>query len=291
MDSSLELGLLVDTHCHLNLAQFDGDRAAVLARAQAAGVARVVVIGIDRATNRQVVELAERHPEVYAVVGYHPNSADECDAQALDELRATLRHPRVVALGEIGLDFYWDRQPRGLQAEVFQAQLDLAVDLGKPVVVHIRSRPEPGHDAHAATWAMLQPWAARHPWTGTERPLGVLHCFAGDAALAEAALSAGFYLGVDGPLTYKNGRALQALAQAWPLDRLVVETDAPYLPPHPYRGQRNEPAYVRLVAEKLAELHGVSLEQVARTTTAAAKRLFGLPHEHPTAPSERMAHE
>ena len=282
--------MLVDTHCHLNLAQFDADREAVLARARAAGVERIVVIGIDRATNREVVELAERYPDLYAVVGFHPNAAGEFDAQALDNLRVTLRHPRVVALGEIGLDFYWDKQPRELQAEVFQAQLDLAVDLGQPIVVHIRSRPEPGHDAHAATWDILQPWAARHPWRGTGRPLGVLHCFSGDAALADAALQAGFYLGVDGPVTYKNGKALQALAQTWPLDHVVVETDAPYLPPHPHRGQRNEPAYVRLVAQKLAELHGLSLDEVAQTTTGAAERLFGVPVA-PTLDREPMAHE
>ncbi len=282
--------MLIDTHCHLNLAQFDADREVVLARARSAGVGRVVVIGIDRATNREVVELAERYPDVYAVVGYHPNSADELDAPALDQLREDLRHPRVVALGEIGLDFYWDRQPRALQAEVFQAQLDLAVESGKPIVVHIRSRPEPGHDAHAATWAILQRWAARHPWRGTDRPLGVLHCFSGDAGLADAALREGFYLGVDGPVTYKNGKALRALAQTWPLDRVVIETDAPYLPPHPYRGQRNEPAYVRLVAEKLAELHGLNVDEVAPATTAAAERLFRLPIE-PTADREPMAHE
>ena len=282
--------MLVDTHCHLNLAQFEADREAALDRARAAGVGRIVVIGIDRATNREVVELAERHPDVYAVVGYHPNSADEFDAEALDELGDHLRHPRVVALGEIGLDFYWDKQPRELQAEVFLAQLDLAVDMGQPIVVHIRSRAEPGHDAHQATWDILQPWAASHPWRGTERPLGVLHCFSGDAALANAALQAGFYLGVDGPLTYKNGKALQALAQTWPLDHVVIETDAPYLPPHPHRGQRNEPAYVRLVAEKLAELHGLSLDDVAQATTAAAARLFRL-NLDPTLDREPMAHE
>ena len=282
--------MLVDTHCHLNLAQFDADREAALDRARAAGVGRVVVIGIDRATNREVVELAEGHPDVYAVVGYHPNSADEFDAEALDELCDSLRHPRVVALGEIGLDFYWDKQPRELQAEVFLAQLDLAVDMGQPIVVHIRGRAEPGHDAHQATWDILQPWAVSHPWRGTERPLGVLHCFSGDAALANAALQAGFYLGVDGPLTYKNGKALQALAQTWPLDHVVIETDAPYLPPHPHRGQRNEPAYVRLVAEKLAELHGVSLDDVAQATTAAAARLFRL-NLDPTLDREPMAHE
>ena len=243
-------------------------------RARQAGVERLVSIGIDRMTNHAVVALAERYAGVYATVGYHPNSAAEFEGVAVDELRAYLRHPRVVGLGEIGLDYYWDETPRDLQAEVFQLQLDLALEYVKPIVVHIRSRHEPGFDAHAATWASLEPWAARHPWRGTGRPLGVLHCFSGDAALADAALAADFMLGMDGPLTYKGARGLQAMAQGWPSRNVVIETDAPYLPPHPHRGQRNEPAYVRLVAAKLAELRGVSLEQVAADTTAAAERLF-----------------
>jgi TatD DNase family protein len=266
--------MLVDTHCHLNLAQFDGDRDAVVARAAAAGVTRLVAIGIDRQTNHEVVALADRYPGVYAAVGFHPTSADEWNGEAEGEIRALLTHPKTVALGEIGLDYYWDKTPRALQADVFQAQLTLAVEVRLPVVIHIRSRPEPGYDAHSATWDILAPWAAAHPWRGTGRPLGVLHCFSGDAVLAEAALDAGFLLGVDGPLTYKGARGLQRMAQAWPVDGVVVETDAPYLPPHPHRGQRNEPAYVRLVTEKLAELRGVSLEQVARDTTHAAERLF-----------------
>jgi TatD DNase family protein len=266
--------MLIDTHCHLNLAQFDGDREAVIARAIEAGVTRLVVIGIDRQTNREVVELAERYPGIYAAIGFHPNSATECDTAALDDLRTTLHHPKVVAIGEIGLDYYWNETPRDVQAEVFRAQLALAVEVGMPIVIHIRSRPDPAHDAHTATWDILAPWAAQHPWRGTGRPLGVLHCFSGDATLAEAALAAGFLLGVDGPLTYKNAKGLQAMARAWPSDGVVIETDAPYLPPHPHRGQRNEPAYVRLIAEKLAELRGVSLADVDRDTTAAAERLF-----------------
>ena len=266
--------MLIDTHAHLDLPHFDADRDAVIARAVDAGVTRIVTIGIDGPTSRAALALAEHYPSVYAAVGFHPTDADKLDAPALDALREMLRRPRVVAVGEIGLDYYWDTTPHDLQAAVFQAQLDLAVEVGKPVVIHIRSRREPGHDAHAATWDILAPWAARHPWRGTGRPLGVLHCFSGDAALAQQALQAGFLLGVDGPLTYKNARALQGMATAWPAEGMVVETDAPYLPPQPHRGQRNEPAYVRLVAEKLAELRDATLDATARETTSAALRLF-----------------
>ncbi len=266
--------MLIDTHAHLDLSQFDADRAAVIERAASAGVARIVTIGIDAASNRAAVALAEEYPTVYAAVGFHPGSVATWGDGTLADLRALLAHPRVVALGEIGLDYYWDDTPRDDQARVFQAQLDLAVTVGKPVSIHIRSRPDPDHDAHAASWAILSAWAARHPWRGSNRPLGVLHCFAGDAALAQAALAAGFMLGVDGPLTYKNARNLQAQAAAWPRDRVVVETDAPYLPPVPHRGQRNEPAYVRLVADRLAGVWGVTLAEAAQATTEAARRLF-----------------
>ncbi len=266
--------MLIDTHAHLDLPQFDPDRHATIERAVAVGVTRIVTIGIDAVSNRTAVTLAEQYATVYAAVGIHPGAATGWDDAALADLRALLAHPRVVALGEIGLDYYWDDTPRDAQARAFQDQLDLAVEVGKPIVVHIRSRPDPAHDAHAATWRILAAWAARHPWRGSARPLGVLHCFSGDAALAGEAVAAGFMLGVDGPLTYKSARDLQAQAAAWPRDRVVVETDAPYLPPVPYRGQRNEPAYVRLVADRLAEVWGVTPAAIAQATTDAARRLF-----------------
>lgn len=266
--------MLIDTHAHLDLPHFDDDRDAVVARAVAVGVTRMVTIGIDAASSREAVALAERYPQVYAAVGFHPSSAAELDPSVLAELRHLLAHPRVVAIGEIGLDYYWDDTPREVQARAFQAQLDLAVVVGKPVIIHIRSRPDPAHDAHGATWAILSAWAARHPWRGSGRPLGVLHCFSGDARLARQAVGAGFMLGVDGPLTYKNAKGLQAQAATWPAESVVIETDSPYLPPVPHRGQRNEPAYVRLVAERLAEARGMSLDEVARATTQAAHRLF-----------------
>ncbi len=268
--------MLVDTHAHLDMPHFDADRDEVIARAAKAGVTRIVTIASDMPSSRAAIALAKRYEGVYATVGLHPNSAAEWEPTTLDELRELAAHPEVVAIGEIGLDYYWDAAPRDVQVQVFQAQLDLAVEMGLPIVIHMRSKDEPGHDAHAATWDILAAWAAHHPWHGRRRPLGVLHCFSGDAALADAALAAGFCLGLDGPLTYKSSRALQAMAATWPAERVVVETDSPYLTPHPHRGKRNEPVYVRLVAEKLAELRGVSLEQVAQETTTAAERLFRL---------------
>lgn len=251
--------VLVDTHCHLDFPEFDPDREAVLARAAAAGVRRVVIPGVDLPACRRAIALAERHPEVYAAVGLHPNSAAEATPAALDEIRTLAKHPKVVGIGEIGIDLYWRKLSRTEQEAVLHAQLDLAEAAGKPVIIHDR-------DAHAEVMAVL---VARRPTAGV-----VLHAFSGDAAMAEAALGLGFYLGVDGPLTYKKNDALRALFAAAPLEQILIETDAPYLTPQAHRGKRNEPAYVRYVAEKLAEIRGVQLDQVAAVTTSNAARLF-----------------
>jgi TatD DNase family protein len=249
----------VDTHCHLNLPQFDADGAEVVARALAAGVTQMIVPGADLPTSRRAVALAEQSPAIWAAVGVHPNDALGFDARALAELRGLAAHPRVVAIGEIGLDLYWKTVPLEQQQAAFVAQLQLAAELGKPVIVHDR-------EAHAAVWEVLRTY---RPPMG-----GVLHAFSGDSALAEAAVAGGFYLGVDGPLTYKNSHALRAIFAAVPLERILLETDAPYLTPQPHRGQRNEPAYVRLVAEKLAEIRHLEISEVAQVTTANAARLF-----------------
>jgi TatD DNase family protein len=248
-----------DTHCHLNLAHFDADVGEVVARALAAGVTQLIVPGADVPSSRRAVELAEQYPAVWAAVGVHPNDAPGFGAGDLAELRRLAAHPRVVAIGEIGLDLYWKTVPLEQQQAVFVAQLQLAAELGKPVIVHDR-------EAHAAVLEALQ----------THRPPagGVLHAFSGDGAMAEAAVAEGFYLGVDGPLTYKNSHALRAIFAAAPLERILLETDAPYLTPQPHRGRRNEPAYVRYVAERLAEIRHLELEAVAQVTTANAARLF-----------------
>jgi len=259
---------LFDTHAHLHAEQFDADRDAVIGRMREAGVAGVVTIGTDVPASRAAVELAGRHPDVWATVGVDPHEAASFGDETLDELRELAGSPQVVAVGEIGLDYYWDKAPRQVQADIFERQLELAKALELPVVIHNR-------EAHADTLATLREWAGDHPWRG-ERPLGVLHCFSGDVDMALSALDIGFMISMAGPVTFKNAKKPVAVAEAVPLDWLVIETDAPYLAPHPHRGKRNEPAYVRLTAQRIAEIKGVPLETVADTTLANARTLFGL---------------
>lgn len=252
--------MLIDTHCHLDYAQFDADRAAVLQRAGAAGISAIIIPGTDLESSHRAVALAEAHAGVFAAVGVHPTSTGNWSENDGAVLRDLLTCPKVVAVGEIGIDLYWKDVPLAVQQRALRAQLDLAAEFGKPVIIHDR-------DAHAEVLAVLR---AQTPPAGA-----VLHAFSGDQALAEAALELGFYLGVDGPLTYKKNDALRAIFAAVPLERVLIETDAPYLTPQAHRGQRNEPAYVRYVAEKLAEIRRLPLAEVAQATTANAKRLFG----------------
>lgn len=261
--------MLIDTHAHLDLAQFDVDRAAVLARARAAGVAGVVTVGIDLASSRRAVALAAENPGIRASVGVHPHDASTLTGETLAALRALSEKPEVVALGEIGLDYYRDRSPRDVQRRAFQAQLAWAAKLGKPVIIHDR-------DAHDDVLHILSAWAADLSGKALDGRLGVLHTFSGDLSMAERAMDLGFYLGFSGPVTYHNARELARIVQAVPLERMVVETDCPFLAPHPHRGKRNEPSYVRLVAQRVAELKGMSLDEVSATTTANARWLFQL---------------
>lgn len=233
-------------------------------RAADAGVDRIIVPAIDLSNVRAVLALAERFDGVFAAVGVHPNSAAGWQDDWLEEIRSFARHRKVVAIGEIGLDYYWDKTPPAIQRRALSVQLALAAELALPVIIHNR---EAGADVieHLAASALA----------GSQRP-GVLHSFSGDWGLAEAALEMGFYLGFTGPLTYKKADQLREIAARVPLERILIETDAPYLTPQPFRGRRNEPGYVRLVAERLAELRGLSLEEIARITTANAERLFNL---------------
>jgi len=258
---------LVDTHVHLDLTEFENDREAVIARAVEAGVTQMITIGVTLETSQAAVALADAHPGVYAAVGVHPHTARHWDTAASIALRDLATRPNVVAIGEIGLDYYRDRSPRSDQRRAFRAQLDLAHDLGKPVIVHDR-------EAHGDTLRILTEWTEENR---PEKRVGVLHCFSGDQELAAAVLDLGFCLGFDGPVTYKNATRLRDLASQIPTDRILVETDSPYLTPHPYRGQRNEPAYVRLVAEAIARVHHMDLPAFARQTTRNARWLFGLP--------------
>lgn len=266
--------MLIDSHCHLDLPHFDDDRDDVVARAKAAGVTTIVTIGIDLEHSRAAIALAERYPGVYATVGVHPNDCQEFGPATLVGLRKMAGHPKVVAIGEIGLDYYWHETPPDRQKEVFQQQLDLAAELGLPVVIHDR-------DAHDDVRAQLRAWVTEGSLPGSplaQRPFaGVLHSFSGNLDMAEEAYEWGFVLGLAGPVTFKNARDLQALVPHLRRERMMIETDAPYLTPHPYRGKRNESARVRLVAEKLAELWDIPFIEVADITTATARRFYGLP--------------
>jgi TatD DNase family protein len=273
-DCRVERLTLIDTHTHLDSHKFDADRAAVLERARAAGVARLISVGADLTSSRQAVKLGEEHDAIYATVGIHPHDAKTLDGEVLASLRELAQGPKVVAIGEIGLDFYRDLSPRDVQRRAFQAQLGWAAKLGKPVVIHDR-------DAHSEILEILADWVKGLGPVPRDGRLGVLHTFSGDLAMAERAIDLGFYISVSGPVTYKNSRLLPEIVRALPLDRLLVETDCPYLAPHPHRGKRNEPAHVRLVAKRIAELKNRSLEDVARATTANARRLFDLPKIEP----------
>lgn len=262
---------LIDSHCHLNFDSLAPDLDAVLARAAEAGVRRYIIPAIDLPTSTEALALTSRYPGVYAAAGVHPNSTADYgpeQAEALDDLLAS---GRFIAVGEIGLDYHWDDSPREAQFRALKNQLELAAHHQLPVIIHNR-------EASDDVIAMLEAWASALTGELKERP-GVLHSFSGSPAIAERALAAGFYLGFSGPLTYKKADELRAIAAAAPLDRILVETDSPFLTPTPYRGQRNEPAYVRLVAERLAGLRGAPLAEIASATTANTERLFRLPSQ------------
>lgn len=258
---------LVDTHAHLDFHQFDADRQVVIERAEAAGVAVIVNVGADLVSSRRAVSLAEQYEGIFAAVGIHPHDAKRLNGSALAELRNLARNPRVVAVGEIGLDFYRNLSPQDVQRRAFQAQLAWAAKLGKPVIIHDR-------EAHDEVMGLLADWAAGLGGSPLAGRLGVLHTFSGDLSMAEQAIDLGFYISVSGPVTYKNAHRLSEIVRNLPLDRLLVETDCPYLTPHPHRGKRNEPAHVGLVAEKVAALRGMAFDELAKATTANAQRLF-----------------
>src|SRR6266498_2976947 len=256
---------LFDTHAHLHFPEFAVDLDTVLERARAAGIVGMVTIGTDRETNPAAVALAERLPDVYATVGIHPHDAAAATGADFEELESLARaYAKVVAIGEMGLDFFRDLSPRDIQERVFRRQLGLARRLGRPVVVHCR-------DAHAEALAVLAEEKVGEMG-------GVMHCFSADVEVAKRCLDLGLLISIAGPVTYRNARSLPDVARFVPEDRLVVETDCPFLPPHPYRGKRNEPAYVALTAARVAELRGVDVDSLAAAMTRNAARLFKLPN-------------
>ena len=253
---------LIDTHAHLHLAQFDGDREQALARAAEAGMARLVEIGYDLDSSRAAVALAEQHPEIYAAVGIQPHYAVEADATWFATIRELAAHPKVVAIGEIGLDYFHDRAPHDAQERLFRRQLALAREVELPVVIHSRA-------AQNDTVRILHDAARGQP--------GIMHSFSGDWAYAEACLEVGFMLSFSGPVTFPKATELHEVVRRVPLDRLLTETDSPYLSPHPFRGKRNEPARVRLVAERIAALRDMPLEALAEAVWQNAGCIFNLP--------------
>ncbi|WP_110926071.1 TatD family hydrolase [Bacillus massiliglaciei] len=254
--------MLFDTHVHLNAEQFDEDLNEVIERMGDAGVSHVVVVGFDRPTITRAMELAEENEFMYAAVGWHPVDAidmTEADLEWIEELSS---HPKVVAIGEMGLDYHWDKSPKEIQKVVFRKQIRLAKRVKLPIIIHNR-------EATSDVIEILKE-------EGAEEVGGIMHCFSGSAETAKECLEMNFYISLGGPVTFKNAKKPKEVAEAVPMDRLLIETDCPYLAPHPYRGKRNEPAYVKLVAEKIAEIKQMSLEEVAEATTANAKKLFGI---------------
>lgn len=268
---------LTDTHCHLDFERFDADRPEVISRARAAGVARILIPGIDLPSSRRAVQLAEADPMLFAAIGVHPNDSLTWNAQTLDDLRALAAHPKVAAIGEIGLDYYWDAAPHDHQRMVLQAQLHLAAERSLPVIIHLREKGDADHGPCAAdALDILEEWVTRLRAAGSAlaaRP-GVLHSFSGNLTTARRALDLNFYIGLTGPVTYKNAESKRQMVAALPLEKILIETDSPYLSPVPQRGQRNEPAFVRHIADKIAEIHKIDPEEVAAVTTANAARLF-----------------
>jgi TatD DNase family protein len=261
--------VLTDTHCHLDFDRFDSDRDQVLKRAKKRGLSRILVPGIDLNSSRAAVALAEKNPNIFAAVGIHPNNGSDWNTETRKFLVELADHPKVVAIGEIGLDFYRDWTPQPLQRMIFQEQLEIAAEVGLPVIIHNR-------EAHYEVIPALIHWQedlAKSELELANNP-GVLHSYSGNIKEAEFVLKAGYYLGITGPVTFKNALEMQEVAQKVPPQQLLIETDAPFLTPHPNRGKRNEPSYVYYVAEKIAELRGISPEDVGRMTSDNAKNLF-----------------
>lgn len=253
---------MIDSHAHLEMASFDRDRDAVVARAAVAGVDTIVTVGTHLAECRKAVILTDKYKGLFAAVGIHPHEAQDFDKETADALRRLCKNRKVVAYGEIGLDFFRDLSPRDIQMEVFAAQLGLASELDLPVIIHDR-------EAHRQTLAVIRDWQGKRG--------GVFHCFSGDVAMAEKCLSMGFYISIAGPITYPRSEKLREVARMVPLDRLLIETDCPYLTPQPQRGRRNEPALMVHTAKEVAAVRGLTLEEIAAATADNAKRLFRIP--------------
>lgn len=254
--------MMIDTHCHLNIEEFEHDYKDAIARAKDSGVKQMIVIGIDPKSNQKAIDIAEAYDFIYATVGIHPGVVDD---YGLDGLKALLSHKKVVALGEIGLDFYWRDDNKDRQIEVFRKQLDMAVSLDLPVVIHTRN-------------SFTEAYEIVKPYQGKIK--GVFHCFSSNLEDAKKAVDLGFYVGIDGPVTFKNAKDIKEIAKEIALESLLIETDSPYLSPHPFRGKRNEPSRLHLIAQAIANIKEISVDDVVKQTTMNAINLFKLGDKH-----------
>lgn len=254
--------MLIDSHAHLDDRKFDDDRESLIKNFKNNNIELVINIGADLKTSQASVELAEKHDAIYAAVGVHPHSAKEVNTMVMEQLKELAENEKVIAIGEIGLDYYYDNSPRDVQRKWFIEQLKLAKELDLPVIIHTR-------DAAGETFEIL-----KNNQNGNVR--GVLHSYSGSVEMALDYVKMGFYISIGGPVTFKNARIVREVAEAVPLDKLLIETDCPYLTPEPYRGKRNEPVYVKYTAEKIAEIKKISYDDLVKATNANTKKLFNI---------------
>ncbi len=254
--------MFIDTHVHLNADQYEEDLQDVINRALEAKVEKMVVIGFDRKTIERTMELIEQYDFVYGVIGWHPVDAIDCTQEDLEWIEELAAHPKIVGIGETGLDYYWDKSPKDVQQALFRKQIQLAQKINLPIIIHNR-------DATGDVVNILREENASSVG-------GVMHCFSGSVETARECIAMNFMISLGGPVTFKNARLPKEVATEIPLEHLMIETDAPYLAPHPYRGKRNEPAFVPLVAEEIARLKGLTIEEIAQATTDNAKNFFGI---------------
>lgn len=252
--------MLVDTHVHLNSNKYIDNLPEVIQRALDNSVETMIVVGYDKETNKLAIELAEKYPFIYATVGFHPTDAKDIKSCDYELLTKQIQHERVVGVGECGLDFYWDKKFINEQIEVFKRQIELSRKYNKPLIIHMR-------DATEATYNVLSEY---------KNLKGIMHCYSGSPEMAKNFLDLGLHISLGGPVTFKNGHKPKKVAEMVPIDKLLIETDAPYLSPHPFRGKTNEPSRVKLVAEEIAKIRNVSYEIIAEETTKNAYRLFNI---------------
>lgn len=252
--------MLIDTHVHLNADHYDEDLEEVILRARDTGIEKMVVVGFDRKTIERTMKLIDRHADVYGVIGWHPVDAVDCTDEDLEWIEELSKHEKIVGIGETGLDYHWDKSPKDVQKELFRRQIALAKRVDLPIIIHNRESTEDCVE-------ILKEEQAGEIG-------GIMHAFSADENVADEVINMNFYISLGGPVTFKNAQLPKDIAVHVPLERLLVETDAPFLTPHPHRGKRNEPSYVKLIAEKIAELRDMPYESLAKATTENAERLF-----------------